>query len=320
MTRSAETSRNMTRWIWWLVGAGLVLAGLIALSIRPPAASPVNTGTEAPALTEPDAHLNDPDSPPPVVPPDEAPAGPGTETEPAAPPPPSVQAVPPPQATDLPADHPVVADPAGPQTTIQWLGVACVYIHSPGGSTLVLDPFDGSAAGLRDPQIGSHLVATSTSGPLHGELNSVHSFPGDRRVVVDDSPASRGDLTLSPVPLNGTSRAFVVESGGLRILHLGQPENAQAGVLRRFAGKIDVLLVAVGDAPVRAAEAARTVAPRLVIPIKQSRGSQASSSSALERFIGATDYAVTRQSTDVVLLSRASLPPKAEILVLQFRP
>ena len=315
----------MARWIWWLVGAGLLIAGLIAVSIRPPAAAPGNTGVEAPASTETDTHLNDPDSPPPVVPPDEAPAAPGIEAEPAAPSPPSVQATPRPQAPDLPTDHPVVADPAGPQTTIQWLGVACIYIHSPGGSTLVLDPFDGSAAGLRDPQIGSHLVAASTSGPLHGDFDSVHSFAGDRRVVVEGSPASRGDLSVSPVRLNGASRAFVVESGGLRILHLGQPENAPAGAIRRLAGKVDVLLVAVGDAPVQAAEAARAIAPRLVIPIKQhqgrvSRGSQTSSSNALERFIGATEYAVTRESTDVVLLSRASLPPKAEIHVLQFRP
>lgn len=301
--------RPSRRWSVWIAGAFCLIGLLIWMATRTP--GPPAT---PPAGGEPAEHLSETETPPPVASPGPRPA----EAPPAGPAqPPGAGPV-----DDLPADHPALpAKAAGPESTLQWLGESCFYIHSPAGNTLVIDPFDGRRAGRSDPDIGAHLLAVSREAPAHNNRKAVHPFEGEKLVEASSQTVTRGDLRVTPVPLPG-GKAFLVQAGDLRILHLGSPTAIPSPEqLAKSAGDLHVLLVPVDGRlpPAAASAAAKALSPRLIVPMGYEGGGQSGSSKEVDRFIAATPYAVTREQTDVLLLTPKTLPPQPEIWLLQPR-
>jgi hypothetical protein len=295
-------------------------------------AVPEGQGSAAPTVT-PDAGASTPSprSSSPTSSGNPAPApGTGKAVEKPAvdPPPPEVR------QEDLPPGHPPVSSPEGTQVSIQWLGHACFYIHSPGSSAVVTDPFDAVALGLSPPSTGAHLVTVSSDGPAHSFTSAVRPFQGDTQEVVRGKPAQRGDLRLAPLlagksGAGGENVAYVIEAGPLRIAHLGDLRGPLDDAALRALGSIDILMIPAGGeglSPRSAAEVCRKINPRIVLPMAyRPVGMDAGAPglvgklSPVEEFIKASPYAVTRKDTDIILLSKRDLPSGTEIFLLQYR-
>jgi L-ascorbate metabolism protein UlaG (beta-lactamase superfamily) len=344
-----------------IAGAAVLLAvlmGLVAMrGNRPAGESPESAvrqppppATNAPAGTPGGVPATPPETAPATRPsagregPQEAPApGPGTPSRDAIPPAQrggraagtvTPLPAPPPIPADLPPDHPPITDVAAPQVTVQWLGWSCFYIHSPGGSAVVTDPFEGSAAGLSPPATGAHLVTVSVNDALHGHTAAVRQFqdpagPAGARQplqVLRGKAGARGDLKVTPVPLNasGTRFGYLIEAGPLRIAHLGGlagplPEGAAAAL-----GRVDLLLLPVGEraAPADAVAAAGALNPRVVVPMAYRLAEESGAAARLrplEEFVAASPYAVTPRDSDVMLIGVGDLPSSTEIWTLRLR-
>lgn len=235
-------------------------------------------------------------------------------------------------APGLPADHPPIDRDEGSQVSIQWLGYSCFYIHSPGGVAVVTDPFDPKATGLPKPDTGAHLVTVSARSPEHDFVDAVRAFRDDTRRVVRGSEARRGDIRIVPVPTyrdatgggrEGRNVAYVIETGGLRIAHLGDLGHVLNPAQLAALGKIDILLLPVGESGLGAKEAvaiARQVNPRMVVPMAYDpvgSGERPGKLRSLDAFIAASPYAVTAKESDIMMVSKAELPASTEVVTLR---
>jgi L-ascorbate metabolism protein UlaG (beta-lactamase superfamily) len=131
---------------------------------------------------------------------------------------------------------------------------------------------------------------------------------------------------VTPVALPGGRFGYVIEAGPLRLAHLGglraplPPERVKA------LGAVDVLMIPAGGGgltPRQAAETARAVAARVVIPMAyRAPGMEGDAAEALPEvgeFVSATPWARVSKDSDVILVSKEELPPATEIWTLRYR-
>jgi len=223
---------------------------------------------------------------------------------------------------DLPPDHPPVAVETGPQVTIQWLGHAAFYLHSPGGAAVVADPFDPRATGLPAVETGAHLVTLSSPAPDHSYERAVRAFQGETRQVLRGEGARLKDLTVTAVPVGAGRFAYVYEAGGLRLVHLGDLRAPLTEAQAKAIGAVDVLMVPAGGDGLtakQAVEAAKRLAPRLVVPMAYAAPGRDAPPGvrSVDAFIAASPWAVTQKDQDVVLLGPNDLPASTEIMLLK---
>lgn len=321
-----------------LIGAGLVLIGLLLFAATRHPAPPPAPGIPAPAAetpgvapgepAPPSGPLNGPAANAPAPPP--ARNGPAPSTARSTPPPGNAPALPNP--SDLPPGHPAISTDEKTQVSIQWLGYSCFYIQSPGGTAVVTDPFDPKVTGLASPATGAHLVTISTETPEHNNPGVIHAFPGETKQVLHGTGASRGDLRVIPVPTYrddsagaraGRNTVYVIEAGALRLAHLGDLGHVLTPQQVQAVGHVDVLMVPVGGAldPKEAVAVAKQLNPRVVIPMAYSTPSMdgpAARLPAVTRFVSASPYPVTPKDADVMLLSKTDLPATTEIYTLRY--
>lgn len=287
-----------------------------ALSGRPPASQP-----PGPAGARPTAGPAAPADPPPPAGTPAAKAPSAAAAPQAAPSAAKAPEPPPANPADLPPDHPPISPDVGPQVTIQWLGHAAFYLHSPGGAAVVADPYDPRAAGLPAVETGAHLVTVSSPAPDHAHAASVHAFQGERLRVLRGEGARLKDLSVTPVPLGGGRFAYVYEAGGLRLAHLGDLRAPLTAEQAKAIGAVDVVMVPAGGdglSPKAAVEAAKRLDPRLVLPMAYALPGQAAPGlRPVDDFVAASPWAVTEKDQDVMLVSRAELPAGTEIVLLK---
>ncbi|KPJ72781.1 MAG: hypothetical protein AMS14_07155 [Planctomycetes bacterium DG_20] len=169
--------------------------------------------------------------------------------------------------------------------TIRWYGQACVTITSPGGVTVMVDPFDESI-GHRLPQVRPDVVVTTHD---HYDHANVEGVPGSPRVLrgltavgawaaVD---ATVGDVRIRTVGTwhdevrggkRGLNNLVLVDTGGMRIVHCGDLGHVLADDQVRAVGEVDVLLIPAGGVytlpPSEARAVIRQLAPRrAVVPM-----------------------------------------------------
>lgn len=320
-------------------GAAVLVLGVLGLALAPkgqepatPASnSPMSVGNlptaTAPTLGAPPAPAANAPKPPPTAPATNSPAAkpaPMVSDKPFTPPKQKVN------QSDLPPDHPVISTDESTQVGIQWLGYSCFYVHSPGGVAVVTDPFDPKATGLRSPDTGAHLITVSSSTPQHNFVQAVHSFkdettlkPLDLKVLRGEA-SQQGDTQVQPIPL-GDSTAYVIQSGPLRIAHLGAIRQPLTPAQIKSLGAIDILMIPVGEglSPKQAVEITKAIKPMIVLPMAFSTRDMEGPASKLrpvDDFIAASPYAVTRNDSDVIMMSRTDLPSDTEIYLLHHRP
>jgi len=230
-------------------------------------------------------------------------------------------------------------DNGGQETAVkvEWHGHATFRIISPGGVAVVTDPYPGNL-GYGSRRLAAELVTVSHE---HFDHNSVASVDGDPDILRglsggDWAMVEKTVRDLSVHSITGTyhdteqgakrgkNSLFLVETGGLRILHLGDLGAVPAQTVIDQAGRVDVLLIPVGgyftiDGPT-ASSVAEMFGAKIVIPMHfktQAIGDWQISDEI--PFIQGKDN-VKRLSTYEVEIDAAALPPSQEIWVLEVAP
>lgn len=321
-----------------LGGTAVVVLGIVAFALAPRKEPPAGPAADTPSLNAPSTPppsaspapavaANAPASTPANAPAGNAPqakAEPMVSNQPFTPPKPRVN------PADLPPGHPEIPTDEGTQVGIQWLGYSCFYIHSPGGVAVVTDPFDPEATGLRAPDTGAHLVTVSSATPQHDFVQAVHGFKDEATLkplglkVLRGESSQQGDTQIQAVPV-GESTAYVIQSGPLRIAHLGAIRQPLSPAQIKSLGSIDLLMIPVGEglSPKQAVAITKAIKPMIVLPMAYSTSDMEGPAAKLrpvEEFISASPYAVTRKDSDVMMISKSELPADTEIYLLRHRP
>lgn len=126
-------------------------------------------------------------------------------------------------------------------------------------ATVVTDPFDESAVGLKYPAVEADIVTTSHDHDDHGKIKLVKNYkkaftgPGEYEVMgisFIGIPSFHDEKKSLPAGRQGEKRGkntiFVIEVDGVRICHLGDlGHKLTEGQLKKI-GDIDVLMIPVG--------------------------------------------------------------------------
>ena len=176
----------------------------------------------------------------------------------------------------------VVSLSAAPATvTLAWLGQSCFVLQSPGGKTVLIDPF-GDKIGYPVKPVTVDAVIVTHEHPDHNNVGMATGSPLILRGLTAtgwaDIDTTVGDIHITTVhlyhddqqgALRGRDAAFIFETGGKRIVHLGDLGHALTPEQIKQIGRVDVLLIPVGGVfTIDAAGAAGVVnalKPRIVV-------------------------------------------------------
>lgn len=201
----------------------------------------------------------------------------------------------------------LAADPAQAPVAVRWWGQASVTIETWWGFTIAIDPFDAERTGYDDPNISANAVLVTHD---HFDHNNVDTILGGPYVIrgLKDGKVTDIDLTLTrlanqraiklaktnDVELStphsvrittisswhdssegskrGANAMFLIETDGVRILHVGDlGQSSLTSEQLEAIGRIDMLLLPVGGKYTIDGEAAAhivaQIAPRFVTPI-----------------------------------------------------
>lgn len=210
--------------------------------------------------------------------------------------------------------------------TITFLGHASFLIESPGGTRVVTD-YNGYNVPAEPPDIATMNHAHSTHFTDHPDpriphvLRGWHDSSGPRNwdVVV-------GDMRVTNLPTNirdwqgGTevygNSIFVFETAGLCIAHLGHLHHLLTEQDLGQLGRIDVVMAPVDGVYTMSQQDMAAVLdqlhPRLVLPMHYFMRD------VVDRFVNLVHekYAVRLAASRTVVLSRATLPERATVLVV----
>ena len=220
--------------------------------------------------------------------------------------------------------------------SVQWLGHTC-FLFSGGGRRILVNPFRpiGCTAGYRPPQVSADLIMISSR--LFDE-GSLEGLPGNPRLL-----AQPGEYDLNNMRVQGINTDHDREGGrrfganvvwswnqaGINIVHLGGIAGPIELDQQILIGRPDLLLAPVGGgakaySPEEAAEAVRTLNPKMVIPTHyrtQAADSEACDIVALEEFLALMQGTqISRLGGDTLTVSPSSLPANSmKIQVLSYR-
>ncbi len=211
--------------------------------------------------------------------------------------------------------------------TIQWLGHAAFLLTSSKGTQVLMDPHGRMGQSL---ELSPQVVTTSH---LHGNHSSIWMAQGNPIVLHGLDPEDGDwqrvhrvirDLSIYTVPtyhdgemglLRGKNAAFVVSVDGLCLAHLGDLGHLFNKKQLELMGKIDVLLVPLGQGGARidsrdAAKVVRQIKPKVAIPQHYRWEGY------MEEFVGNFDR-VRRLDGNSVKLSKDTLTSELEVVVLK---
>lgn len=170
---------------------------------------------------------------------------------------------------------------------IQWYGQSAFRLTH-GDMTVVIDPFgDMSALASRGMRfeyppiegVEASLVLVTHEHPDHNAVDAVGGAPAVIRSTAGRKASPIGEVLAVASEHDaraGTERGpntiFVLDFGGLRVCHFGDfGQSALRDEQRAAIGHVDLLFLPVGGGPTidaeRAADIARTLAPRWVVPM-----------------------------------------------------
>lgn len=168
---------------------------------------------------------------------------------------------------------------------LTWWGESMFVLTGPEGTRVLLDPYGDIGYRVPDPsELNVDVVTVSHEHPDHnnvelgGAARVLRGLTDDGWAEIDERVAS--DLRIRTVPSwhdsskgseRGRNAIFIFETGGLRIVHLGDLGHWLSYEQIDAIGPVDVLLVPVGGVDTIGADLADEVieqlAPRVVIPM-----------------------------------------------------
>ena len=209
---------------------------------------------------------------------------------------------------------------------ITWIGHAAFRVRS-GGKTLIMDPFPPEL-GLRiaPQQAEADLVTQSSADEFHSAVSAVSGKP-----LALDGP---GEYEAAGMHLRGvrTTRrtqegepqqwntVFTAKAEGIVFCHLGNPDRLLTNKEVDDLGSLHVLMVPVGSATglsaADAVEVARSVEPRIVIPMLYAHPGNRRELRELAPFL--TEMGVREpEKQSRLTVTRSNLPDETQVAVLQ---
>jgi L-ascorbate metabolism protein UlaG (beta-lactamase superfamily) len=215
---------------------------------------------------------------------------------------------------------------------LRWFGQSMFLMTSPGGTTVLLDPFND--IGYTVPPPLNTNVATIThehpdhnNGALGGTAATViRGLTADGYADVDQTI---GDVHITTLPtyhddqqgaLRGRNAAFVFETAGLRIAHLGDLGHQLDASQLAALGKIDVLMVPTGGGFSVGSEGATrltaAIAPTMVFPMHYQTTKAPRLAETADPFLAGKT--VQRVGSTDIRLAKATLPEQLTAYVLDY--
>ena len=226
---------------------------------------------------------------------------------------------------------------ANEAVTLRYYGQSFFILTTPAGTRIALDPYG---------QIGFPLPSGVTVDAVtitheHGDHNNAALIQGSPKVFRGLIPGGWttirervGDALVYSIPSfhddqggtspRGFNALFVIETGGLRIAHLGDlGQTALTEGQLRALGTIDILLIPVGGGPftINGEQASRItdlMRPRVVIPTHYKTAARPTFPGTDEQPFLAGKANVTR-SENTVSFTRGSLPASTQVVVMNWQ-
>ena len=207
---------------------------------------------------------------------------------------------------------------------IKYLGHSCFRVKGK-NTTIITDPFSADI-GLSLGKQTAHIVTVSHQ---HAGHNNSAGVAGEPRVVYRPGEYEIGDAIIIGLPsfhdaekgmIRGKNVVFVIAVDELTVCHLGDlGEPLKEGEIEEL-GKVDILMVPVGDmSALNAAAAARLVRqiePAIVIPMHYRLPESNRELEPVERFLSEMGTeAVSPQPK--LTVTKSNLPLTTQVVVLE---
>ena len=221
--------------------------------------------------------------------------------------------------------------------TLRYYGQSFFVLTTPDGTRIALDPYG---------QIGFPMPTGVSAGAVfvtheHGDHNNAALIQGSPKVLRGLMPGGWatvrervGDALVYSVPSfhddqggmspRGFNALFVIETGGLRIAHLGDlGQTALTDGQIRALGAIDILLIPVGGGgfTVTGEQASRltdALRPRVVIPMHYKTAARPTWPGTDEQAFLAGKTNVNRVG-NTVSFTRGTLPASMQVMVMNWQ-
>jgi L-ascorbate metabolism protein UlaG (beta-lactamase superfamily) len=208
---------------------------------------------------------------------------------------------------------------------IRWHGHACFEIADEDGLTVVTDPHDGKAIGIKCPVVSADIVLMSHD---HFDHNCVRVVGGDKEIVTGSGDMSTKGLSIKGVhsyhdeakgKKRGESIMFKFELDGIKLCHLGdlgeQLDQTQVDEL----GEIDILFIPVGGTFTVDADGAwdviNTLNPKVIIPMHFRVGGLSLSIAPVDGFLAKASPDQIFKVGNEIELTKDDLPEKKIVWV-----
>lgn len=223
---------------------------------------------------------------------------------------------------------------SGGSLTIKSLGHMC-FLFTGNGRRIVTNPFRrlGCTDGYRTPSAAADLVLISSR--LFDEGYTAEAYAGVE--LLDDSGVyDFNGFSVQGIGMDhdreggrrfGSNIAWTWTQAGVNVVHLGGAAAPISLEDKILIGRPDVLLVPVGGGPKaytpeEAAQAIRTLDPKLVIPTQyrtQAADAETCDIVALDAFLTLMQGIPVTRPGDTLNVSPGSLPASMRIAVLNYR-
>ncbi len=205
---------------------------------------------------------------------------------------------------------------------LTWLGHQAFRLTQRGKATVITDPYDPDAVGLKPIKARADVVTISRHTPQQGFVKGLRGVthvldrPGEYEIggVFIIGVQVRGPKGHDP--LEDMRLVFTLDYEGLTVAHLGGLHRVPAQAEIEALGPVQVVLLPIGGngslKPAQAAEVVSLLEPHIVVPMGYTHRRP------LERFLkemGVTDP----QPREMLRLRPSSLPSETQVVVLEPR-
>jgi L-ascorbate metabolism protein UlaG (beta-lactamase superfamily) len=215
---------------------------------------------------------------------------------------------------------------------LRWFGQSMFLLESPGGTTVLLDPFNDIGYTIPPPldtdaATITHEHPDHNNGGLAGTAATVlKGLTADGWADIDET---FGDVRIRSVRTfhdaaqgseRGRNAVFVFETAGLTIAHLGDLGHVLDDEQIASIGPVDVLMVPVGGAftidAAQATEVTQQLSPSAVFPMHYKTDKIAFPLATAEAFLAGKTVQQVGDTT--IRVARDNLPPELTAYVLNF--
>ncbi len=208
---------------------------------------------------------------------------------------------------------------------LTWLGHYAFRLTQRGKATVLTDPYDPQAVGLKPIKARAEVVTISRNTPEQGFRKGLR---GVKKVLDRPGEYEIGGVFIIGVqvrgpkgsdPLDDMRVVFALDYEGLTVAHLGGLHKVPAQVEIEALGPVHIALLPIaGDGlkPAQAAEVVSLLEPNLVVPMGYAptgRGRR-----ALERFLKEMGVEAPNPQ-ESLKVSPSNLPSETQVVVLQPR-